>query len=187
MMTRRHPVPARRAVSPRARRGYLVTALLLLATIGTTASAYSLSRTARITKDGLGRIEIGMTVSQVRTANGGVLGEPSNAAGDGSCASATIGTKVYGLFTNGILARIYVDTSRYSTRKGIHVGDRAADVRRAYGRNVRSSPAPYDPSGRILTVTTGNRKVTFTTRSTGRIISISTGRSPEIDYIEGCA
>jgi len=164
-----------------------VAALLLLATLTTTAGAQGVSRTARITKDGLGRIEIGMTVSQVRAANDGNLGELSNAAGDGSCATATIATKVNALFTRGILARIYVDTSRYSTRKGVHVGNRAADVRRAYGRNVRSSPAPYDPSGRLLEVSTGNRKVTFTTRSTGRIISISTGRSPEINYIEGCA
>lgn len=142
---------------------------------------------ARIATSGLGAIRIGMTVDQVREANGGRIGEISNAAGDGSCASAELSPRVSALFTRGVLARVYVNTRRHPTHKGIRVGDSAGDVRRAYGRKVTSAPAPYDPRGRELRVTTGNRRIVFTTRSTGRIVAISTGRFPEITYIEGCA
>lgn len=37
------------------------------------------------------------------------------------------------------------------------------------------------------TVTTGHRRLLFETSAAGRIASISTGRIPEVDCIEGCA
>jgi hypothetical protein len=141
----------------------------------------------RITKQGLGDVEIGMSVSAVEDVLGVTLDDLSNAAGDGSCATASLGGKVYGLFTRSVLARIYISTSRYRTRKGVHVGDPARAVFRAYGRRVRSVPHAYVSGGRYLKVTMGHRRIVFETSRSGRITSISTGRKPEVDYIEGCA
>lgn len=160
-------------------------AALLTSLFVTTAQAFDPAD--RITKDGLGDVRIGMSISSVEEVLGTTLDDLSNAAGDGSCATASLGDKVYGLFTRSVLARIYVSTSRYRTRKGIHVGDRASAVMRAYGGRVRSVRHAYVPGGRYLKVTMGHRRIVFETSATGRITSISTGRKPEVDYIEGCA
>lgn len=167
------------------------TVRLLLFTVAalalTVPSAGAIGRSARITKNGLGSVRIGMTVSQVEAANGREVSGLNNNAGGGDCYSGTLGSKVYALFTGDILTRIYVNTSRYRTRKGIHVGSTAAGVYRRYGSRLRSAPHAYVPGGRYLTVTTGRRRVLFETSNTGRVTSISTGRAPEVDYIEGCA
>lgn len=162
--------------------GLSVATTLSLAVVPATA----FSPGDRITKDGLGDIRIGMTVSQVEAELGSPLDDLNNNAGDGSCATATLGQNVYGLFTGSTLARIYVGTSRYRTRKGIHVRSSARDVFKAYGRNVRSSRHAYT-AGRYLKVTMGHRRLVFETSASGRVVSISTGRKPEVDYIEGCA
>lgn len=151
-----------------------------------TGPAAGVGQNARITKDGLGAIKIGMTLSQARAANGDRLTDYSNAAGDGSCATARFGSNVSGLFTEGVLARIYVYTSRYSTRKGVHVRDHERDVFRAY-RQVRRERHAYVRGGSYLFVRFGNRRIVFETNARGTITSVSTGRIPEVTYIEGCA
>lgn len=139
----------------------------------------------RITKNGLGDVEIGMSVTEVEDLTGSTLDVNRN-AGDGSCGTAELGQKVYGLFTGDVLARIYIDTRRYRTRTGLHIGSTARQVRRVYGARVKSSPHAYT-TGQYLKVTMGHRRLLFETSPRGRVLSISTGRKPEVDYIEGCA
>lgn len=149
------------------------------------SAAQALSSSDRITKDGLGDLKIGMSISQTGAALGKTLDVERT---DGSaCGTAALGSKVLGLFTGSTLTRIYINTPRYQTRKGVHVGDRASDVYAAYGKNVSSQPHKYVRGGRYLRVTTKRRRVVFETSGTGRITSISTGRTPEVDLVEGCA
>lgn len=92
---------------------------------------------------------------------------------------------MHGLFTDGRLARIYVGSRRYATRSGVRVGDSEQKVLTTYpGQLVRERHAYSE--GWYLKIVDGNRKVVFEiVRS--RVVDISTGRKPEIDYVEGCA
>ena len=106
-------------------------------------------------------------------------------AGDRSCRTATFGDKLYGLFTGDRLARIYVGSRRYATRSGIRVGASEADVYKTYRGQVVARPHHYT-AGHYLEIRDGNRKVVFETDGR-RVVQISTGRRPEINYVEGCA
>ena len=71
------------------------------------ATAVALPSSAKLTTAGLGPIKIGMTVAQVEAAGKRELafeGGDANAA----CATAALGSKLFGLFSKGRLARIYV-------------------------------------------------------------------------------
>jgi len=107
-------------------------------------------------------------------------------AGTGECTTATLGDKVYGLFTGNLLARIYVGSRRYATRSGIRAGDTEAAVYAAYAGQIVTLSHDYDPDGHYLEIRDGNRKVVFETDG-HRVEQISTGRMPEINYVEGCA
>lgn len=164
------------------------TGLALAVWLVLAAPAAAFSPSDRITRNGLGGVEIGMTVRQVGAAVGRPLGvDRINGDGPGSCGSARLGAKIYGLFTGSILTRVYVNSSRYRTRKGVRVGSRASLVIARYGRALSSEPHFYVRGGRYLRVTTGRRRIVFETSAGGRVTSISVGRIPEVDYVEGCA
>jgi hypothetical protein len=158
-------------------------ALALVITVCGAASASGLSRDARITTGGLGPVTIGMTERQVERA----AKRSVTRRGDrGECSVARIGDKVEGLFTGSRLARIYVGTRRYATRSGVRIGDSEKKVLSVYAGDVVREPHKYVRGGWYLKVVSGNRKVVFETED-DRVKSISTGRTPEIDYVEGCS
>ena len=159
----------------------LVTLIALGASAG---SASGLSASDRITFKGLGPVKIGMTVSQVERAAKREVKVTYPL--DRSCGSARIGKKTYGLFKYRRLTRIYVDEPRYATRAGVRVNDSEQRVMAVYGSRVIRTPHVYVPGGSYLKLVSGNRKIVFETNGT-RVTSISTGRKPEIDYVEGCA
>jgi hypothetical protein len=138
----------------------------------------------RITKNGLGDVEIGMTIAQVENEIGHALNVQY--LHDESCGNAVLGKDVFAIFTYGRLMRIDVATARYQTRKGVHVGHRASTVYARYGSNVRAIPHAYT-RGQYLRVTMGRRRIVFQTTATGRVDQIAVGRIPEVDYVEGCA
>lgn len=154
-----------------------------LATAAFAASAHALPRTAKITTAGLGAIKIGMTERQVERAGKRAI---TKEGGVGDCSTAKLGDKLFGLFTGDRLARIYVNSRRYATRSGLRVGATEAQVRAAYGSQLVIRPHKYDPDGHYMEIRDGNRKVVFVTDG-ARVSEISTGRRPEIDYVEGCA
>ena len=164
----------------------LLTAVLLTVAVVAAAAttAQALSRSARITTAGLGPVKIGMTEKQVERA----LKRPIavRASGNGSCGSARMGRRLFGLFSGRRLARVYVGSTRYATRSGIRVGDSEQAVLDTYRGEVVREPHAYDPQGSYLKIVDGNRKVVFDTDGR-RVTQISTGRRPEIDYVEGCA
>jgi hypothetical protein len=167
------------------RRSLAATAACLAALAVTATLAVALPRSAKITTAGLGPIKIGMTEAQVEQAGGRPITREGD-TGAGGCSTATLGTNVSGLFSGTRLARIYVGSPVYTTRKGIRVGDAQRRVIRAYGRSLASAPHKYVRGGRYLTLTIGNRRLLFETD--GRhVTQISSGRKPEIDYVEGCA
>lgn len=139
----------------------------------------------RITKNGLGPIEIGMTTNEASAALGfavdeQVINEP--------CGIATISTRhrVSVLTTNGTVTRIYIHGKQLRTRKGIHNGSTVARLRSRYaGRLVRRSNVYTGLPQYHLRQ--GNRWIVFDTSRRGRVAEISVGRLPEVRYIEGCS
>ena len=167
------------------RRWPALVAIACAAVLGAAAVAVALPSSARLTTAGLGPIEIGMTVAQVERAGKRELtfgGDDVNAP----CATAALGKDVFGLFSKGRLARVYVRSRIYATRTGIRVGDTQRKVLARYGRSVARSPHKYIEGGFYLTLTVGNRRLVFETDGR-RVIEMSSGRKPEIDYVEGCA
>lgn len=160
-------------------------ALACAALAGITATAVALPSGARLTTAGLGPVKIGMTIAQAERAGKRDItfeGGDANAL----CATASLGSNLFGLFSKGRLARIYVRSRNYATLKAIYVGDRQAKVLSRYGPSLKRSPHKYVPGGLYLKLTVGNRRLVFETDGR-RVTQMSSGRKPEIDYVEGCA
>ncbi len=167
------------------RRWLAVTAIACAIAAGTAAVAAALPSTAKLTASGLGAIKLAMTVAQVEEAGKReITFEGGDANAD--CATAALGSKVYGLFRKGRLARIYVTTRRYATRTNIRVGDSQRKVVVRYGRAVTRSPHKYVRGGFYFKLTVANRRLVFETDGK-RVTQTSSGRKPEIDYVEGCS
>ncbi len=180
------PAPARLRRSPPTPRRWLAFAAIAgAAAIGTATVALALPSSAKLTAAGLGPIELSMTVAQVEAAGKREITFEGGDANAG-CATAALGSKVYGLFSKGRLARIYVPTRGYATRTNIRVGDSERKVVVRYGRAVTRSPHKYLRGGSYFKLTVGNRRLVFETDGR-RVTQMSSGRKPEIDYVEGCS
>lgn len=151
--------------------------------LGPSASpAQALPSKWRITTAGLGPLKIGMKERQVeRVIRREIRIDYYNAP----CGVVRLQGKLSGLFSGPRLARIYVNTRRHATRSGVRVGDSEAKVYDTYPGEVVTKPHAYT-DGHYLEIHDGNRKVVFETDGR-RVKSISTGRKPEIDYVEGCS
>jgi len=157
----------------------------LTALAAMTAAATALPRDATLSTAGLGPIRIGMTEAEVEQAGGRAITRQESGGGS-ECTTATLGKNLFGLFDGPRLARIYVNSRLYATRKGIRVGDSERRVLAVYGRNLTRSRHTYVTGGSYLKLTVGNRRIVFDTDGR-RVTQISSGRKPEIDYVEGCA
>jgi hypothetical protein len=74
------------------------------------------------------------------------------------------------------------------TRAGVEVGDSVSDLRRAYRSRLRSQPNKYTPKARDYWVAfPRNRKLVFYANPKKQVTQISSGRQPEIDFVEGCS
>jgi hypothetical protein len=90
--------------------------------------------------------------------------------------------------TNSRIWVINVSERGIATRPGIRVGDTVAALRRAYGGRLRSEPNKYTPKARDYWVAfPANRKIKFYANPRRVITQISSGRTPEIDFVEGCS
>jgi hypothetical protein len=75
-----------------------------------------------------------------------------------------------------------------TTRAGIQLGDTVQDLRRAYRSRLRSQPNKYTPKARDYWVAfPRNRKLVFYANPKKQVTQISSGRQPEIDFVEGCS
>jgi len=154
------------------------------------ASAAPVTASSQITQNGLGSIRLGMTVAQAQTRTGQKIDNNLFTPGDTSCGIAQLSPASLGVNMQTTNLRIWVInvTKRgISTRSGIRVGDRVPALRSAYGSRLRSQPDKYTPKARVYWVAFGNRKLQFFANPKGVIGQISSGRKPEIDFVEGCS
>jgi len=131
-----------------------------------------------------------MTASQAERAIGYPLDLNRNAGGpDSPCFTATVSPNRYRVFVLGTgfrIASIYVQKRSVATRSGIRVGDSVAKLRKTYGAQLIAKPQFYAPTQLQYEIHDGNRKVIFSTDNS-KVTSMTAGRMPEVDYVEGCA
>lgn len=134
--------------------------------------------------DGLGEIRIGMTVGEVQRATG--RGMVRDEFGFPQCQSWTLEGAPSGLgitTDDGKVARIDISNRRWTTTRGIRIGDGAGKVKQRYG--VQTRPHAYT-RGHYL-VTRGKHRLVFETSSSGKVTRFRAGRRPHVEYVEGCA
>lgn len=145
------------------------------------AAEARITRNSQISTKGLGPLKIGMSVGEAERAVGHRLNinyynAPCGVAG----VSRRLGVSI--LVTGSIVARIYTHNSPLSTRRGIRAGSSIEALRSAYPgarwhRNIYTGYRQY-------VYRKPRRKIVFDTDNE-QVTSISTGRVPEINYVEG--
>lgn len=140
----------------------------------------------RVTTFGLGPLKIGMTVQRAER----VVGHPIHrTVFNAPCFTARIPPTRLGVWvlgTGSVIGRIDVIKRGIATRSGIRVGDSVARLRRIYRGQLHARPNFYARSKTDYVIRDGRRKVVFFTNNR-KVTSYSTGRAPEINYVEGCA
>jgi len=145
-----------------------------------------------LTPDGWGELRIGM--SEAEAVHKFRLIVPSDDDGVSSYACRELafpegGPDLVAMAENGRITRISVfRDSAIRTERGFGVGSREAEIRKAYGRNLRVKTHAYDEEPvHYLTAWTvpGKRGVRFETDQKGVVRTVHVG-GPSIQYIEGC-
>jgi hypothetical protein len=139
----------------------------------------------RITRNGFGRLVVGLNRTKIERRTGRSLVFSYNT---GPCAIwALRGVRGLSIMTiRGRLARVDAGTGTWRTSLGIRLGDSEELVASRYPR-LRREPHPYDHGGEYLIVRGPKRRVVFETDADDKVTSFRGGRVPEVMYIEGCA
>lgn len=161
----------------------------------------------RFTYYGLTPAAAGQRVAQAEAALGQALkplppARPRAAAGAASGTAATAAATSHCHFratdaqpgvryalAGDVITRIETRDARYATLSGVHVGDTLERAQQAYGKRLSVAPHPYFDKGRMLTVPSPDRRHALVMESNdqGRIITLRSGRLPEVGWLEGCA
>ncbi len=137
--------------------------------------------------------------SAPRAASAATIGSSSSTNTSTAAASAAAGRCHHRLsarqpgvrytVTDLVITRIETRDPRYSTRSGVHVGDTVAHVQQVYGKQLVSAPHPYFDHGKVLSISTPDRRFALVMEANdqGRIITLRAGRMPEVGWLEGCS
>lgn len=141
-----------------------------------------------MSEQGWGPIRAGMSVSDVRTALGGELTEPTNRECD-HVRPASGPSGVLLMIVSGQVARVEVSDSTVATAAGARVGDTEARINQLYSGRIRTTPHKYT-AGHYLTVQAAGadsaNRLVFETDGQ-RVTRYRGGRMPEVEWVEGCS
>src|SRR5215207_8018922 len=170
--------------------------LLLLVLVPAAASARPaaerpkpLDGNAVISFDGVGAIELGMTVDEARkAARRGIVVHPEITKG---CRQDTVLPRRFGLSTLRFDKKIrvlYVTRTAMPTAKGIRVNDTLNRLKSKYGSKLTERGSDVSLETRIFELQgKGRHEMQFSVNAEERIFRIATGLRPEVDFPEGCA
>ena len=139
--------------------------------------------------NGVGPIELGMTIAEARkAARRGIVGGSEVTTG---CRHDTVLPRRFGLTTlryKGKIRVLYVTRTAMPTAKGVRVNDTLNRLRSKYGSKLQERVSVVSPETRIFELHgKGTREMQFSVNAEDRIFQIATGLRPQVDFPEGCA
>lgn len=144
----------------------------------------------RVGIDGYGKLRIGMSASAARAALGAAWTDSGAGRGD-ACRHVRIaeaGSTMRAMLVGETVARIEVDSGGVVTDRGARVGDSEERIDSLYRGLVRVEPHKYT-DGNYLVVTPDadtTRRIVFETDGQ-RVTRYRAGRTPEVEWVEGCS
>ena len=144
-----------------------------------------------LNEDGLGQIQIGMTLDDA--VNMGLLNENPNMNAQCDFVFPAVGAGIPDgvsvMVVKGKIARIDVDTGSVTTEDGIKVGDSEDRVKSVYGDELTVEPHKYIEGGHYMTVlgdsASAGKALVFETDGK-HVTMFRAGRLPEVKWVEGC-
>lgn len=96
---------------------------------------------------------------------------------------------IFFMLVRDSLARIDVRDTTWATDEGVRIGDTEARVTEVYGDRVTTSPHKYTgPQGHYMTVAAADTGYRIVFETDGqRVVNWRVGRTPEVDWVEGCS
>lgn len=148
--------------------------------------------TLALNEDGLGPIQVGMTLDDA--VNMGILNE--NPSMKPQCdfvfpaVGAGIPDGVSVMVVRGKVARIDVDTGAVTTEDGAKIGDTEDRIKSIYDGDLQIEPHKYIEGGHYMTVmgdsASAGRAIVFETDGK-KVTMFRAGRLPEVKWVEGCS
>lgn len=142
--------------------------------------------------DGYGDLRFGMGADDARAAwQGELKGDevlPDNCAYLRPAADADF--RVGFMFEQGVFVRYDVAVDTLEAPGGGRIGQARADIERLHAGRLQVQPHEYVPGGHYLRVTDpaiAGGALVFETDENGRVTRWRVGRTPQVDYVEGCA
>ena len=172
-------------------RGYR---LAVFTAVALAAGAAGAASAASLTPQGLGKVRIGMSLSEAEQAlsaglSGDTTGETCRVVGRADGKDPGISYMI----EKGRITRIDIATPakgappRVTTAHGIGLGASLDEVRRRYGAGVKLEPAEIEPGTRLVHVETARGRGTVLEIRDGKVTSFRSGLRAAIDYSEGCS
>jgi len=158
---------------------------------GPTGTAHDTVSDLALTEEGLGQIQIGMSLEDA--VNMGLLNQ--NPTMNSRCdfvfpaVGAGIPEGVSVMVVNGKVARIDVDTGAVTTEDGAKIGDSEKRLKSIYDDDLKVEPHKYNPGWHYMTVlgdsASAGKALVFETDGKS-VTSFRGGRLPEVKWVEGC-
>ena len=144
-----------------------------------------------LNEDGLGQIQIGMTLDEA--VNMGLLNERPDIKQACDFVFPAVGAGIpFGvnvMVVKGKVARIDVDTGTVTTEDGAKIGDSEDKIKSIYGDELKVTPHKYIEGGHYLTVmgdsASAGKAMVFETDGK-QVTMFRAGRIPEVEWVEGC-
>jgi len=170
----------------------IVTLAVSYVTVGTVIAQAKLTNKSKLSINGIGSVQVGMTVSQAAKAAGTrLVGDAPN----NSCYYVKPQNKPKNLLfmvTEGRISRVDVrQNTQITTLKGAKIGDTEARIKSLYPGQIQVTPHEYVKGGHYLTFIPKDRvdqnyRVVFETDGK-RVTEFRAGKLPEVEYVEGCS
>jgi len=144
-----------------------------------------------LTEEGLGQLQIGMTLSDAVSM--GLLNERPDLKTACDFVFPAVGAGIPEgvgvMVVKGKVARIDVDTGAVATEEGARIGDTEDRIKSLYGDDLRVRPHKYT-DGHYLIVkgdsASGGKEIVFETDGKS-VTMFRAGRLPEVEWVEGCS
>jgi hypothetical protein len=145
-----------------------------------------------LTEDGLGPVQIGMTLDEAVSM--GLLNERPDMKPACDFVYPAVGSgvpfDVGVMVVKGKIARIDVDTGSVTTEDGARIGDTEDRLKSIYGDELEARPHKFIDGGHYLIVkgdsASAGKEIVFETDAAGKVMMFRAGRLPEVEWVEGC-